>query len=1194
MYIKYTKQTGIPSVVYTKILLIMRITIVILIATLMQVSASGFAQKISLSEKNASIFQVFAKIKQQSGYDFVADDNLLKSLKPININVKKTELTDVLDLLFKDELLEYTVQNKIVVVSRKTPSLLDRVTSFFKDVDLKGLILNEKGEPMPGASILVQQTKRLYLSDESGSFNIRGLKGKETLIFSFIGYQSDTISLRNRTSLVVTLKPVSADLSEVKIVSTGYQNLNRDRATGSFGIVTAKDIAQYPTISLLERLQGLVPGVDISTKTEAGKSRNGTINIRGISTIISDYGQVSTEPLLVIDGFPSQVSIAGGALDLMNPNDIQQITFLKDAAASAIWGIKAANGVIVVTTKKGKPNTAPSINFSTTFSTSAKPKLNYGSTMSVADYIDLEKDMIDMNLISDPFPIQSGTFPGNNSQAQAIIFRQKRGEITESQMNMELANLANIDNQDQISRYLLQRPQTQQYNLSLTGGGVNSSYYMSGYYYNEDRLYKSNKNKGYAFNMGSVSSLFKGILTINANLSYNNTSDVLNAAAVRAMSQTSLGMRPYDALVNADGSTKYYDVFSTPLVARNFESKGYLPFRYSAIDELNYNNTVNNTNNIALNLDVTGKITPWLSVSLSGNLGRYFNERENYQEPESYESRIMINRATSVNAAGALVYGIPNGGRLSLANALGRSYNLRGQLSINKSWSDKHELNVLMGNEIRENFSKSSNELRYGYDKSINAFRSVNPSVSYLDIYGQRPSIGATSSPVVESTTRGLSYYASGSYTFNSKYTVSGSARFDDLNLLGVERRKRAIPLWSAGLSWNMKKEMILKDLNWLTNLSTRFTYGFTGNAPQGYAPVTVISLLGTDFESSLPYAVIDRPARENLAWEKTRMINYGLQVGLFNGRVSATVDYYLKKTTDIFFQLPINGTYGFTQTIFNAAKLGGKGVDLGLSFIPVQSKNVSWNNTINISYNTNKVHDERFNLPIGDLGRNQIYDGYPQDYLFSYKFAGLDNTGQTLIEDPKVPGRILRVDEFQYFDIMEYSGRTASPYYGAYSSNISYKQFSLGFQFQYAFGGVFRKPSVTENSVYVSRAGDLGMRWRKPGDELFTNVPTINTDFNQGYYYGTSITRYSESDYLIRSRSNIKLQQISLSYALPQKLLKPIGVKMLTVSAVCRNLGLIWTANKEKIDPDYVYNTGNTFQLAPVRSYSFQLNLSL
>jgi hypothetical protein len=708
--------------------------------------------------------------------------------------------------------------------------------------------------------------------------------------------------------------------------------------------------------------------------------------------------------------------------------------------------------------------------------------------------------------------------------------------------------------------------------------------------YKDDRIYRSNVNKGYSLSAGTNSTLANGRITVSTSLFFGNTRDKQNSAAVKAMSVGTGGMRPYDLLKNPDGSTKYYDILTVPAVARNLESKGYLSFLNSPIDELNYSNTYATSNNMSLNVAVNGSITSWLGVSVSGNIGRTFSENETYLEPNSYDARIMINKSTSI-VNGIKTVGIPLGGRLDLSNGLGRSYNLRGQINVNKNWQNKHQVNFVAGNEMRESFSKSSGELRYGYDKEINAFRIINPFATYRDINGSTQTLGATTRPVVERTTRTMSYYANGAYTFDNKYTISGSARFDDNNLLGVERRKRAIPLWSAGGKWNIKKEHFLDGVSWLDQLSARFTYGFTGNAPQGYAPVTVINILGSDFYTGYSYANIGTPAMANLAWEKTRMTNYGIDFSLFKNRVSGSIEYYRKLTTDILWQLPINATYGFSSTLFNTAKLDGRGVDIGLNVIPVIYKNFKWTSYLNLSYNTNVINDVRFNGPTGSFAPEFLYNGYPTDYLFSYVWAGLDKTGQSLIADPKDKNKTYTVNEYPFYDIREYSGRTASPWFGSFGNSFQYKAIELSFQLQYVFGGVFRKPSIGNFNYYVARNGDLAQRWRQPGDETKTNVPGFVYGTGANYYQSSG--RYTESDYLIRSRSNVKLQQIMVAYTLPVNLISRIGLKGASVSAACRNLGMIWAANKEKMDPDYLHVSGSNYQLAPVASYTFRVGVN-
>lgn len=1197
--IAHVERKGFLLPVPIQILRIMRITTFCLFASLLHVSAKSLSQAVTISGKDMPLKKIFDAVYKQTGFVVFSNDRLMERAIPITINAREIPLQEFLENVFKNQPLTFSIDSKTIFLSEK-PYQQESATLSDSTVIplLKGRILDSTGLPIPDVTVAVRNTKLMAVTDIQGDFSFVNVPRNATLVATNIAYQRKELKLEGRSAVTFRLYADIRKLGEVQVVvNTGYQALPQERATGSFGVVTGKQLAQVPVVSILERLQGMVPGVEISTKTTAGKSRNGSVKIRGLSTIKSEYTKVSLDPLLVIDGFPSQVSIANGALDLLNPDDIDQITFLKDAAAASIWGIQAANGVIVITTKRGVRNSKPVFSFSTTMGTSSKPTLGYGEMMSVSQYVDLEKELLDKGRYSDPVPRSTpgSYYPENGSQVQAIYFRNKRGEITDAEMNAQLAALGANDNRSQMEKYMIQSPTTQQYNLSVSGGGVNSSYFLSGYFYKEDRVYRNNTNRGYSLKAGNTSSLLNGRVTISTDLTFGNTKDKINNAAVKAMSTVSGGMRPYDMLKDASGNNIYYDLLTIPSTARYLENKGYLPFRYSPIDELQYSNSYNTANNVALNLAVNGNITSWLGVNISGNVGRMFTEYEQYWEPDSYDARMLVNKATSLSSTGTRVYGVPPGGRLDLANGQGRSYNLRGQINVNKNWKDRHQLNLLAGNEIRESYSKNSGEMRYGYDKSINAFRSVNPFVGYTDIYGITQSIGATTRPVTEKTTRALSYYANGSYTFDNKYTVSGSARFDDYNLLGVERRKRAIPLWSAGAKWNLGKEEFLRNITWIDQLSARFTYGFSGNAPQGYAPVTTINILGADYYTNYPYGVIATPAMENLGWEKTRMMNWGLDFSLFKNRVFGSAEYYKKYTTDIIWQLPINGTYGFISTLFNTANLEGHGVDLGINVVPVLSKNWRWTATINMSYNTNIIKDPRFEKPTTYFAPEMLYSGYPTDYLFTYAWAGLDNTGQALIYNGKDHSKKYSVAEFPYENVRVYSGRTTSPWFGSFSHSVQYKGFDLSAQFQCAFGGVFLKPSIQDigfsNNLFVGRNGDLANRWRQPGDEAFTNVPALafgaNTNFN------TSTGRYRESDLLVRSRSNIKLQQVMLSYAIPATLLGKAGLKSLTVSALARNLGMIWAANKEKLDPDYLYTTGNNYQLPPLTNYSFRVALS-
>lgn len=1191
----------VKSCLTTKTLLAMKLTFLLLTVTFLNVSAEGIAQSVSFSGKNIPLKTVFTAIRQQTGYRVAYAREVLEEAGPVSVEAKNMKLVDFLNLVLKDQPVRYTIEQKTILIVEKprssitvlvqAPAPLEDTAAF----TITGAVTDTAGKPLPRATVLAKgRQQAVTTTDAAGKFSLR-VYLNDVITISYVGYEELQHVVKSKTgSLYFSLKQAVNKLNDVEVVSTGYQTLPRERATGSFGIVTAKDLVKIPSTSILERLMGQVAGVDISTATVAGKTRSGSIQIRGLSTIpgYTTESKVSMDPLLVVDGFVTKQSISGGALDFLNPDDIDQITFLKDAAAASIWGMQAANGVVVVVTKKGIRNSKPTLSFSTTYGTSARPRMDYYPINSSAEYIDLEKEHIDKGIFPDPVPRSNPGvyYPENNSQAQAIIWRYKRNEITEAQMNTSLDSLGRLDNRAQIRQYLLQPASTQQYNLSVSGGGPNSSFYFSGYYYQDEPVYRSNVNKGYSLNAGNTASLLNGRVILTTGLNYSNKRDKLNMAAVNALNTAPGGLRPYDMLKDANGQNIYYDVLVIPTLARYLESRGYLPFSYNPIDELNYSNAIANGNNVTLNVGINTNITNWLNLNLSGNVSRTFAETETYDEPESYAARMLVNKATGLYPT-YVWNGLPKGGKSILSNAQGKSYNLRGTIGINKNWNNIHQVNVLVGTEIRETNDKGTSETRYGVDKTINLYRSVSVGATYKDINSTTQSIPVTTSAISEFTTRSLSYYGNASYTFNGKYILSGSARFDDYNLLGAGKRERAIPLWSAGLKWNASKEAFLERVTWLNNLGVRMTYGFSGNAPQGYAPVTVINLLGADFYTGQPYGNISSPANPTLTWEKTRMINLGIDYSLFKNRVYGSAELYYKLSTDIIWQMPINGTYGFSTFLFNTANLHGKGVDLSVSVVPVLTKNWRWTTTLNLSYNTNVVKDARFKRPTGSFDTKTLYEGFPVDYLFSYKWAGLDSTGQALIKSPdgKTTYTIM---EYPFQDIRTYSGRTTSPWFGGFNNSVSYKGFELSAYFSFNFGGVFRMPSANgygfSNNGFVGRNKDIATRWRKKGDEAFTDMPGMV--YGVGANFFQSINRYIESDKLVRSRSYIKCRQVSLAYTIPTAIVSKIGMKNLTISAVARELGLIWAKNKEGLDPEYLYSAGAGFQLPPSVKYSFRL----
>jgi len=1204
MYKIYTIDFPVLQRRAQKILRIMRWTTLILLLGLLQVSAATLGQQISLRQKNVSLETALKEIRRQSGYDMVYDLEIITKAKPVSVDLSNVTLEEALHAVLSGEQLEFELDKKKIVIKERT--FTEKVKNVFSTAyEVRCRITDTLNNAMPGATIVIQDTRERLVADSKGEFVIRDVpESGFNLTISFIGYQTRNI-LINHTSpkfFTIALKSDIAHLDDISIVSTGYQRIKKERATGAFGLITAEQIQEVPAINLMERLEGVEPGLRMDV-------RNNSIRIRGSNNYeLATSTNSMSSPLIIIDGFPAMDqdltqrlnsnAAGGGILSRYNPNDIASITILKDAAAASIWGARAANGVIVIETKKGRKN-ATSINFGTSLSISAPANLKNLNVMSSADYVKLEKELKDLGFVSDSYNYDSSWMPFNenkpNSEAVEWMYRADRGSATAGQRDSALAVLSGRNNQQQIKKLLLQNAVTQQYNLSLSGGGQNNTFYISSNYSRDIPVYKSNKAESYFINANLTNNLFSNHATLNLGLNYNYNTSVSNQASLNALGTSSLGLRPYDMLQDAQGNTIRRSLDYREEVTAAFQNKGYLPWTYSPVDELNYGNTTDKASRFRFTADLNTKITKWLNLDLAGSLQRMSDESNSLQELNSYAMRSLINDGTTIDpVTGNLVYGVPYGGRLITGNNDQTNYNFRTQLNVNKNWGDKFSFNGIGGAEIRQVTGSIYQQTRYGFDGDTYTSAAFNPTVEYQTVEGYGQSLGYTDGSIQKSINRFLSYYANGALSYlNNRYTVSGSVRFDDYTLAGASRSQRARPLWSTGFKWNALSENFMRSVTWLDNLSFRATYGTGGTIPSNTSNRALINIVGTDQFTGMPYGQIGTPGNSQVSWELTKQTNLGLDMAVFKNRLALTFDIYDKKTTGILYNFPINPTYGWSQLYYNAASMKNHGLEFGLRGEPIRSMDFNWSSTLNFSYNTNKVTDARFIKTNTDnlVGALTPLNGLPTDYLYAYRWAGLDNQGQSQVYDrngkiinSNVTNRIFTTED------LVYKGRTTPPYFGGFFNDFRYRAITLGVRVTYALGHVFRRPSIQNYPTYTGYTGvigtqkDLALRWEKPGDEAFTNVPGLENISDN------SVNRYKFSDVLVESASNMRLQQISLGYQVPSLYLERTPIKSLNFNLSARNLGIIWRRNKSGIDPDYL-NTQSYSNLPPLTSFFFTLN---
>ncbi|OXB17403.1 SusC/RagA family TonB-linked outer membrane protein [Flavobacterium reichenbachii] len=1164
-------------------ILFMRVFILVLYLGLTSIYANtAKAQnEISVKVQGASLQTLFNTIQQKSDYVFFYNDDLMSSTKKINVNQYGT-VEQILNTALANTGLSYSIIDKQIVIKKAKKIQQD-------PYDITGIVTDKSGNPLVGVNVIIVSNKGNWdITREKGDFRIRVI-ASDSLRFDYLGYKSKTIAVNNQKFIKVILSQDVLELTGVEVVaSNGYTDIPKERVTGSFEVIGAKELAQVPTVDVASRLEGKMAGVSVDPRT-------GTITVRGTNS----YG--ATSPLVVIDGFPqpindfsfSQRGVPGASiLSYLNPDDVESITVLKDAAAASIWGSRAANGVIVVVTKKGK-KAEPTINFSTTTTIGEKMDLGKLRVMNTAQYIDYEKDLVAGGFVADDI---SNWQAKNPSAAQEIMFQQKRGTISIAERDQLLNQLAQNDNLGQINKYLLRNSATRQYDLSVTGGTDKSTYYLSLGYNKDEAAMRSNEAQSYNITLNNTFQL-KSFLKLNTGINYVSSSFQTNMVANEALSNVSnSALRPYDMIADENGNGIDRYILFRPEVAKGFEAKGYLPFSYNYLDELNYSNVITKGANIRLNASLTATVTNWLNFEASGMYTSIGNKTRSLSEADSYFSRIYINEATSVNTAGKLVYGVPVGSYLYNANASNESQSMRMQMNINKNFNENNSLHFLAGSEIREERRESSSQRFYGYNTDTNSGQSVNPTTYYTTIYGWQTYIGTADNSISKYRDRYLSYYGLGSYDFMNKYHVSGSVRFDDYNLLGASRKNRALPLWSVGGKWDISKEFFLKQVSWLDNLSARVTYGKSGSAPGGGfgSQSAVISVGSVDFNTQLPTASISLPENPGIKWETTATLNFGLDYAIFNNRLRGSADLYYKKSKDILTNLPYNPTYGWSYLNYNTATLEGHGIDLNLSGTIINS-GFKWNSSFTFAYNTNEVTDSRFKA----TATNQYFGSSPivgtaLTTIYAYNWAGLDATGQSTIY--KKDGTIINASQGIATidkDDLKKMGTTVAPYFGGFMNDFSYKNFRMGVQITYFAGHVFRNTVLQNYPSYsgvqysaVAKDELVADRWRQAGDEAFTNVPGLaNISYN-------SLNRYQNADINVLPADNIRLQQISLGYDVPSQYLQKTFIKSLSFNFAARNLGLLWVKNDLGIDPQYLSNN-NYNTLAPQRNYTLQFNCS-
>ncbi|XVJ66829.1 MAG: SusC/RagA family TonB-linked outer membrane protein [Lacibacter sp.] len=1031
---------------------------------------------------------------------------------------------------------------------------------------IRGTLRNQENQPVQNATIKAIKSKTAAATNNNGVFTLQLGSLPDTLVITHISYLPlyipvTALDLAAKQQWEWILQPAAKELETITI-NTGYQQLKPNETNGAVTTLSNKDVNRQAGTNILKRLEGVTPGLAFNEGYTNGNAQSKTgISIRGFGTINGPL-----DPLIVVDNF-----IYEGNIENINPNDVESISVLKDAAAASIWGARAGNGVIVITTKQGRFNQKTKTEFSSSFIITGRPGLNAVPEINSAEYIDLEEFLFNKGYFNSVIAEQYRAL----SPSVELFLARKNGTLSAADSAAGINALKNVNSRELYQKYVYQNAVTQQYALNFRVGSQNNSWLLSAAYdKNADHL-SSTFDK---LNL-RVNNTFKPHKKMGFNLSvyYTGSKSVTGKPPFSTLTGINGRYIPYMPFVSADG---------TPLPVNTTYNQRYvdtagagklLSWQYIPLEDYKYNRGTTRINELMAMLGFNYSITKGLALDLRYQYQLQAGVTEDNATLQSFKTRNTINLFSQLNrSTGQVNYIVPVGDILNISNRSVGSHNARAQFNISKTWS-QHKLSALAGSELREVIAKRNGFVYYGYNNDPLGFTMVDHVNRYPTfVTGDQQRIPGPPA-FFYTNNRFLSFYGNLSYSFKDRYSFTASARRDGSNLFGASTNDKWNPLWSTGIGWELSKEKFY-NLKWLPLLKFRATYGYSGNVDLSRTALPVATY-GRDFNSGLPVAAIGTINNPGLRWEKVSQLNLAIEAATLNSRVSLLAGWFIKKGSDLYAQTPYDYTaWGLSSTITtNAGNMEGKGLDLQLTTINLRGK-FNWSTTVMYNYNTNKTTRYfetaafRINRLIGGGKNLTPVLGKPLYGIAAYSWGGLDAAGNprgylngqlsTDYSSIFLEGAQSGLENGTVFFV----GSSIPVSFGSVINTVAYKGIELSININYKLGYYFKKPAINYSALITNGNGhkEYSNRWQKPGDEAFTEVPSFQypADANRDAFYNGASIHILKGDHL-------RLQYINLSYSIPPA----AGSKNKAQWQLWCNLsglGIIWVANREKLDPDF------------------------
>lgn len=1137
---------------YLRIRLGLIVTFICLVSLSVQVMAQDAAVNINL--KDASVLELFKEIKKQTGYKFIYNEDHLADLSKITMNVSGKPVKTILQELFANSACECKFEKDVIYIQQKKGAAQSAEKA--QRVTVKGKVTDEGGEPLPGTSVMVAGTTTGVATDIDGNYEISFDAVSNTkLLFSSIGMQDFYAAVAGKNQVNVTMHPDNLVIDEVMVVA--YGTTKKEAFTGSAANVKGEKIMREAAsaISPESALKGYVAGVRISGDNgQPGSSP--TVQIRGIGSISQ-----STAPLYVIDGVPT----SSNQLNSINPNDIESMTVLKDAAATSLYGSRASAGVIIITTKRGQDGkTKFDVGYEHAFSSMEISKQLDGYYMDGGELTNYT-----LESLKNYYLYSKSALPGMPNganydalQAEAVKYGLERlnssGKIRHPDDKLDgKFDYKNLTN-EQLQKYLTSPLNYNWYdamfkngyenkvNVTARGGTEKLSYYASLGYVNQSGITEGSYFERFSGRLSVDNQATKFLkLSFTQSLTWSNSenkADTQGATAGNPISSLG-GMNPTLPIYNADG-TPYKQPGFNP-VAQNF-------LEAISMDQYIYGR-LSSISNITANV----QILPYLKfTTVNGIDFRYMRDQQIWH-PLSEQGK-------------------PTNGSLMESRTLWTNMVTSNMFSFNKEFG-KHNVSALAGYEAKStkyDFLEGEGQ-KFAVPRLM--YMSNNAQAIYLSGYDRKDKL--------------VSWITKADYNYDGKYYASASYRRDGTSRLLAENRWGNF--WSVSGAWTVTREKFMSfSKNWLDNLRLKLSYGTNGVQPTDYfSSLTLFGVTGKYSGNSAVYPTsVGNPY---ITWETSYTWNAGVDFSLFNGRLKGGVEYYNRLTKDLITNRNVSYSYGWSSIKENNGKLRNTGVEVTLDSRNIQKKNFSWETNFNISFMKSVVEELDNEIVDG----NYIYrEGEPLYSFYLREWAGVDPaTGRSQwyvneggVQDTDATERKVTTDVNKVNKIVYKRGYPTC--YGGLTNRFSFHGVDVSFLLTFQLGGTLIDSQYSSVVPDGANIGSKNVRfdayqnaWKKPGDVAENPIIIWGDQYAQNYTSTRSLM----------SSNHLKIKNISVGYTLPSQVCKKVGLSSIRVFLNGSDLYTFF--GKDYINPE-TGNSGSTgyYSYPSLRSFRLGINVQL